>query len=474
MRRATAGFFGAMLESNVAPASSGVEAAVSKVVDMRNVYLTGFSGAGKSTLAAAVARARGMASRDLDAEIVAESGLSIPEIFAREGERSFRVREAVALRRASCCSGTVIATGGGVVLDPDNRAVMRSAGWVVWLDADEQSLLRRVRQQADRQEEAGGRPLLAVDDPLARIRELKERRRPHYAHADIRVDTTGRSVEETVRELCAELDRLEGASGTLARERMPVEFGRKVVGRDRPLVCVPLVGTDASSMVEQAIRAARLAPDLAEVRADYFTGADESSLKRLISDIAGLGLSVLLTNRRHQEGGARAQHEPARLALLHAGIVSGALSAFDIELATAPAERERLIEFGLRHAAPAIVSFHDFNTVPDDETLDDLFQAMEASGASVGKLAVTPRDTAAVARLLRWCRARTAGPGRMPLIVLGMGAYGLVTRITGHLAGSALTYAATDHAGGSAPGQPTVTELRSAWDALRIGFSTER
>lgn len=441
---------------------------------MRNVYLIGFSGAGKSTLAAALARARRMATRDLDAEIASEAGMPIPEIFAQEGERGFRARESAALRRVASCSGTVIATGGGAIIDPENREAMLATGWVVWLDADDETLLRRVRRQAERQADGGGRPLLAVDDPLARIRELKLSREPHYARAHIRIDTTGRSVAETVRALCAELDRLEGASGARAHKRMPVRVGGKVLGRDRPLTCVPLVGASVKSMLEQAALAARLAPDLVELRVDHVLDADESSLTHLLSGTAGLGVPMLLTNRRQQEGGAREQGEQARLALLRSGIASGSLSAFDIELATVPAEREQLIELGLRHGVPAIVSFHDFNAVPNDVALDSILQAMVASGASVAKLAVTPRDPADVARLLRWCRAESDRPGMMPLIVLGMGPYGLVTRLAGHLAGSALTYAATEATSGSAPGQPAVTELRTAWEALGIASSDER
>jgi shikimate kinase len=132
---------------------------------------------------------------DTDAMIVEEAGRSIPEIFEDEGEAGFRNRERGVLEKANGLSCHVIATGGGVILKPENRQTIRSLGYVIWLTASVDQLLFRISQSRDR-------PLMQTADPKQRLIELLEMRKPLYEEvSDMVVDTTDLTLCETVHGL---------------------------------------------------------------------------------------------------------------------------------------------------------------------------------------------------------------------------------------------------------------------------------
>lgn len=154
------------------------------------VYLVGMMGAGKTTIGRKLAKAFSCEFVDLDHEIAQSTGVTIPTIFEIEGEAGFRRRESLALKRLRE-GHIVVATGGGAVLSPANRAWMSANGFVVYLHAPAELLFARTKNDK-------GRPLLQVADPLARIRGLVERRDPLYREiADIVVES-GTGVGNTV------------------------------------------------------------------------------------------------------------------------------------------------------------------------------------------------------------------------------------------------------------------------------------
>jgi len=155
-----------------------------------NLILTGFMGTGKTTVGREVARRQGWPFMDMDAEIEARSGKSVPRIFAEEGEAAFREMESALCRELSRRSGWVIATGGGALVDPANRKVMQASGITICLTCDVESILERLRRRPQ------GRPLLAVDDPRAEIERLLATRREAYAAIPWQIDTTGLSVAQ--------------------------------------------------------------------------------------------------------------------------------------------------------------------------------------------------------------------------------------------------------------------------------------
>ena len=141
--------------------------------DERNVYLVGLMGAGKTTIGKALARRLACGFVDSDHEIEARTGVSLPTIFEIEGEEGFRRREAQVIADLARLGGQVVATGGGVVLRPDNRENLKDSGFVIYLDVPLQTLCERTRHDK-------GRPLLQVGNPLQKFRELHAQRDPLY------------------------------------------------------------------------------------------------------------------------------------------------------------------------------------------------------------------------------------------------------------------------------------------------------
>ncbi len=164
-----------------------------------NIVITGFMGAGKTVVGQKVARRLGRPFVDMDVEIEKRAGKPIPRIFGEDGEAVFRQVEAALCDELSARDGLVIATGGGALVNPANRAVMMKGGAVVCLNAASDEILRRVSGNSDR-------PLLDVADPRAEVERLLAARREAYAAIPWQVDTTGLSVEEAAARVVALAD----------------------------------------------------------------------------------------------------------------------------------------------------------------------------------------------------------------------------------------------------------------------------
>lgn len=153
-----------------------------------NIFLVGLMGAGKTSVGRALARRLHKTFFDTDQEIERATGVRIPLIFEIEGEAGFRARESRMLAELTRRRNIVLATGGGAVLTEDNRRLLVQHGTVVYLRAAVEDLWRRTRHDRNR-------PLLQVDDPREKLRELIVHRDPLYAEvADVVVDTGAQSV----------------------------------------------------------------------------------------------------------------------------------------------------------------------------------------------------------------------------------------------------------------------------------------
>jgi shikimate kinase len=174
----------------------------------RNVYLIGPMGSGKTAVGRRLAVLLGMQFFDSDAEIEKRTGVDIRYIFEREGEPKFRAREREVIADLAKLDDVVVATGGGVVLDPANRERLATTGTVVYLETDLDTLARRTKSSK-------ARPLLSGADPRAVLETLMEARRPFYEQlADLRIETAGRQVRAVAAELAQRLGRRVAKKGS--------------------------------------------------------------------------------------------------------------------------------------------------------------------------------------------------------------------------------------------------------------------
>ena len=167
-----------------------------------NIYLVGLMGAGKTTIGRQLARRLGRRFYDSDHEIVARTGVPIPTIFEIEGEEGFRRRESLAIAELTSGTDIVLATGGGVVLSPENRKRLHDTGWVVYLNVPPLMLFERTRHDRNR-------PLLRVENPLGKLEELHALRDPLYREtAHLVVDGSHLVASGVVHYLLKEFNRL--------------------------------------------------------------------------------------------------------------------------------------------------------------------------------------------------------------------------------------------------------------------------
>ena len=435
---------------------------------MRPIFLIGFSGTGKSTVGRLLGARLGRPACDLDALMVERSGRTIADIFANDGEAAFRQLESAVLRDAAArTDGPIVATGGGVPTIAANREAMAARGWVIGLEASPETIYRRLRDTVE------VRPLLQAADPPEHIRALKASRQPVYALAHWTVHTERLTPEQVAEEIVRAVALLECGEVPPQPDR-GFRVGAKWFGRDRPLICVPIVATTPEEALAQAARIVSLLPDMVELRADYLRDISPGLVRELLPRLAAYGLPILFTNRAQAEGGVRAQDEASRVATIEAACVSGLPAVVDVELATAALLRDRVVAAGRAHGVPVLLSFHDFKATPANDVLVAHLAAMQAAGADAAKLALMPATAADATRLLAFCRAATTGAlagFALPLATMSMGALGMISRVVGHRAGSALTFAAVAPGGGSAPGQLSVAELRECWAALGEGVT---
>ena len=163
-----------------AQASPTQEADITSALGRRSVVLVGMMGAGKSTIGRRLATRLRLPFLDADIEIEAAAGMSIPDIFETHGEPHFRDGEARVIARLLDGGPAVIATGGGAFMREETRNHIRDKAVSLWLKADADIIMKRVKRRADR-------PLLQTADPTATIGRLLEEREPVYQRADLTI-----------------------------------------------------------------------------------------------------------------------------------------------------------------------------------------------------------------------------------------------------------------------------------------------
>jgi shikimate kinase len=181
------------------------EAAIVAALGPRTVTLVGMMGAGKSSIGRRLALRLGIPFVDADVEIEKAAGMTINDIFAVRGEAEFRAGEARVILRLLESGPQVLATGGGAFTNPDTRTAIGAKGISIWLKAEFDVLMKRIKRRHDR-------PLLKTADPGATLRKLIEERDPVYALADLTVQSREVMHEKIVDEIVSALAGRMGAA----------------------------------------------------------------------------------------------------------------------------------------------------------------------------------------------------------------------------------------------------------------------
>jgi shikimate kinase len=174
------------------------DATLTAALGRRSIVLVGMMGSGKSSIGRRLAGRLAIAFVDADSEIEAAAGMTIAEIFQRHGEAYFRAGEARVIARLLEQGAQVLATGGGAFMNRGTRAAIRAKGISVWLKADFDVLMKRIKRRNDR-------PMLKTDDPAATLAALVAARYPVYAEADVTVVSRDVPHDTIVDEIVAAL-----------------------------------------------------------------------------------------------------------------------------------------------------------------------------------------------------------------------------------------------------------------------------
>jgi shikimate kinase len=362
-----------------------------------NIVLTGPMGVGKTSVGKKAARMLGREFIDTDSIIGQRSGHSIRELFAMYGEQHFRGLEKAVIKDISTKDQLVIATGGGAVLTPENMKSLRSNGVIIALEAPARTLLERLKRVTDR-------PLIA-SAKIKRDYLIKylDERAVFYSNSDFKIETGTMGIQAVAERICAIAS-------------MP--FVR---------ICGCISGRKAHKDIRTAIENGA---SMVELRLDLISNPNIRSLVKTSS------VPVIATDRKNKEN-------------LKEAIRAGC-DFVDIEIDSS--QREGIIRLARERGCKVIVSFHDFEGVPD--------AFPEKCGADLLKIAVTVNSTEDLKKLMALHNQRE------DVIIVGMGPRGIPLRVFSPLLGSYLTYCSIGEK--TAPGQLSLKTMKKLYKEMGL------
>ncbi len=247
-----------------------------------------------------------------------------------------------------------------------------------------------------------------------------------------------------------------------------VKLGNIALGSGQPKIAVPITGATTTEIIDQANQIKKANPDVVEWRIDYFEGVtDQNKLKDAAQKLRTAldGMALLTTFRTKSEGG-ETDLDDANYFKIGSWIVDFELTdALDIELYHDQQEVDKLIDKAYKKQIVVIMSNHHFDKTPSQEEILTTLTKMADRGADVAKVAVMPNSSEDVLTLLTATNKATKKL-EIPVITMSMGDLGKVSRISGEVFGSSLTFGAVGAA--SAPGQISIENLRSDMADLQL------
>lgn len=247
----------------------------------------------------------------------------------------------------------------------------------------------------------------------------------------------------------------------------PVIVRNVRIGEGIPKICVPIVGRTKEEIINEARFLEDVPKDLVEWRADWYeevcrfenVGEILSELRAVLKDIP-----LLFTFRTAKEGGEQSISKEAYLELNRFAIESGNVDLVDVELFSSKEIMKRIITCAHEKNVKVIASNHDFEKTPDKEEIIARLCKMQEAGADILKMAVMPQTTKDVLILLEATEEMATNYAKQPVVTMSMSGLGLISRLSGEVIGSAITFGIAKKA--SAPGQIPTKELRSILETL--------
>ena len=238
------------------------------------------------------------------------------------------------------------------------------------------------------------------------------------------------------------------------------------IGEGKPVICVPVVAETAQDVIEKIKKLAEKKIQMIEWRVDCFGGAENPEAVQKILDAVRESVRetiFLFTFRTKQQGGNLKLEEKKILRLNEIAAKSGCVDMIDLEFFEATRPEKEIRRFQ-RMGVRVIASHHDFDGTPDERILNMLMEQMKQGGADVAKLAMMPGSTDDVLRLLKLTNDTREKYPAFPIVTMSMGALGVISRVSGEVFGSCITFGADGAV--SAPGQMQADKLAQVLDAL--------
>ncbi|MGX7023716.1 type I 3-dehydroquinate dehydratase [Vagococcus hydrophili] len=240
------------------------------------------------------------------------------------------------------------------------------------------------------------------------------------------------------------------------------------LGNKQPKVCVSLIASNFEELFAEAMRISRLDCDVIEWRADYFMYVNDISFMRKAAYFIRYAIEdkpLIFTFRTLDEGGGQYIEPEYYFELNRYMVHTGLVDVIDLELALLTEVQTDVVRFAKQNNVKVLISSHDYAKTPTENELTEMIYDMRHLGADISKIAVTPNDMQDVLTILQSSNTIQTEREDIPFVLIGMGETGRLTRMTGELFGSVMTFASSGkHT--SAPGQMVIPELRKGLDVI--------
>lgn len=238
-----------------------------------------------------------------------------------------------------------------------------------------------------------------------------------------------------------------------------IKMNSITLGDGKPKICISNTGKNKAEIIEQTVEIAKSPAQIMEWRVDCLDSEySEKCITEILSDIrkAALDMPILFTFRSKEEGGEKYADDDTYFMLNQTAIKSGMVQMVDVELGRGDDVISRIKDLSRQYSIVCLMSYHNFNTTPDEEALLNIVKDMQDHGADICKLAVMPDTDKDVLQILELTE-KLKKKCKVPYIIISMGEKGKISRVYAGRLGSVLTFASLGQA--SAPGQIEVSDM---------------